>query len=408
MSSRVIRSFAFLSVFVLAACNDDSGTDGGTTQAGTAGTAETGSSTNTEEESASNSMTGDGDGDQTGDGDGDQTGDGDGDQTGDGDGDQTGDGDGDGDPGDGDPTGDGDGDGDPTGDGDGDGDPTGDGDGDGMFCGNGNIDVGEECDDGIDNGPGLACKGDCTINICGDLDVGPDEGCDDGNLVNGDGCTLACLIENPDPEILFCGNKVYECGDIIDNDMDGLVDLDDPECTSPCDDDESSFLTELPGQNNDCKADCYFDGDSGAGNDACEWNLKCDPENPGAGTMCEYDPAFMMCDLNQPQQCLDFCAPLVPNGCDCFGCCEIDSEFVYLGNGNCSLDSLDQCESCTQHLACVNLCDDPCEVCFGQDPEDLPPECMEPVCPMGVMSCIDIADCAVGDFCQTGCCVPIQ
>jgi hypothetical protein len=404
MSSSAIRSFAFLSSLLLAACNGGSSNDGSST--GTQGeTAETGTDTTNGEESVGSSMSGDGDGDQTGDGDGDDPGDGDGDQTGDGDGDQTGDGDGDqtGD-GDGDQTGDGDGD--QTGDGDGD--QTGDGDGDGLICGNGMLDVGEECDNGVENGPGLACNGDCMLNVCGDLDVGPEEGCDDGNLVSNDGCSLACAIEDPDPDAIFCGNKIYECGDTVDNDMDGLTDLDDPECTNPCDDDESSFLTELPGQNNDCKADCYFDGDSGAGNDSCEWNLKCDMENPGAGTMCEYDPAFMMCDLLQPQMCLDFCAPLVPNGCDCFGCCEIEGEFVYLGNGNCSLDTLDQCESCTQHPDCVNLCDDPCEVCFGQDPEDLPPECMEPECPIGVTSCLDIVDCPLGEFCQTGCCVPIQ
>jgi hypothetical protein len=109
-----------------------------------------------------------------------------------------------------------------------------------------------------------------------------------------------------------------------------------------------------------------------------------------------------------PQMCLDVCAPLVPNGCDCFGCCLIDNQFVYLGNGNCSLDTLDECQGCTQHPDCVNLCDQPCELCFGQDPEDLPEECQEPECPMDVIPCFDEADCPVDYFCQTGCCVPIQ
>jgi cysteine-rich repeat protein len=276
------------------------------------------------------------------------------------------------------------------------------------FCGDAVIDMGEECDNGNNNGDGFACLSNCVINVCGDSFDGPGEECDDGNLVNGDGCTAACNIEDEPPEVIFCGNKIWECGDALDNDMDGQIDLGDSECTTPCDDDEGSYNTNLPGQNVDCKQDCYWDGDSGSGNDTCEWNLKCDPENPGLGTNCEYDPNFMMCEVMQPQMCLDFCAPLVPNGCDCFGCCEIDMQFVYLGNGNCSLDNLDECQGCTQHPECVNLCDDPCEVCFGQDPEDLPEECNEPECPDMIMSCFDEMDCAPGEFCQTGCCVPIQ
>jgi hypothetical protein len=39
----------------------------------------------------------------------------------------------------------------------------------------------EECDDGVDNGPGKACNAMCVLNVCGDGDKGPDEECDDGN-----------------------------------------------------------------------------------------------------------------------------------------------------------------------------------------------------------------------------------
>ena len=159
---------------------------------------------------------------------------------------ETGTGDGDGDPtgdGDGDPTGDGDGDGDPTGDGDGD--PTGDGDGDGDgdpgTCGDGVVDPGEECADGADNGPVFDCLADCTANVCGDGNVGPQEGCDDGNTVPDDGCAADCTLEDIVPGVILCGNKVYECGDTLDNDMDGLIDLEDSECISPCDDSEASF-----------------------------------------------------------------------------------------------------------------------------------------------------------------------
>jgi hypothetical protein len=187
--------------------------------------------------------------------------------------------------------------------------------------------------------------------------------------------------------------------------MDGKVDGADPECTTPCDDDEGSFKTLLPGQNEDCKSDCYWDGDSGQGNDKCEWNLKCDPKNPGNVIGCEYDPNFKFCDFMQPQQCLDVCGPITPNGCDCFGCCEIDGEFYYLDGMECDLQNLDACDTCTFHPGCNNPCEpEECELCFGQDPEDLPEECKEPKCDEDAQPCFEDADCMMGQFCQTGCC----
>jgi cysteine-rich repeat protein len=280
---------------------------------------------------------------------------------------------GDGDPGDGDP---GDGDGDP-GDGDpGDGDP-GDGDGDPPppgTCGNGVVELGESCDD--------------------------------GNLESGDGCASGCSVEGL---IIPCGNKIWACGDGLDNDGDGKVDTDDTECISPCDDDESSFQTNIPGAGEDCKSDCFFDGDSGAGNDTCEWNLQCDPHNPGAQIGCEYDPDFGMCALEMPEQCLDVCVPLVPNGCDCFGCCQIAGDFYYLDSSSeCALDNLGACETCTFYENCNNPCEpELCELCFGQDPSELPEHCTETSCPDDLSACESSVDCDEGWFCQTGCCLPV-
>ncbi|MDC0672465.1 DUF4215 domain-containing protein [Nannocystis radixulma] len=61
-------------------------------------------------------------------------------------------------------------------------------------CGDGFVRQGvEQCDLGANNGPGKACKANCTANVCGDGDKGPGEECDDGNLVDGDGCSSTCL-----------------------------------------------------------------------------------------------------------------------------------------------------------------------------------------------------------------------
>ena len=275
-------------------------------------------------------------------------------------------------------------------------------------CGDGYVQVGEQCDDGPDIGANQACLDGCVANVCGDFDEGPDEGCDDGNEIDGDGCDSNCLLEDVDPEAILCGNKLYECGDTIDNDGDGKIDLNDGECTTPCDDDEGSFQTSLPGQNKDCKSDCYFDIDSGQGNDHCIWDLQCDPENPGAQIGCEYDPD-KSCELQTPPECIDFCSPITPNGCDCFGCCEIAGMFIYLDSSpDCSLDNLEACEPCTFFEGCNNPCmPEMCEICFGQDPGDLPPGCDEPKCEEWQTPCINSSDCPDTQFCSTGCCIDI-
>jgi cysteine-rich repeat protein len=103
----------------------------------------------------------------------------------------------DGDAGSGDADGDGDadhGDGDADGDpGDGDGDPgDGDGDGDPGPC----IEEGCACvPDQPSCGPGLYCDAIdniCTAPVCGDSELQPLEQCDDGNVVDADGCDSDC------------------------------------------------------------------------------------------------------------------------------------------------------------------------------------------------------------------------
>jgi hypothetical protein len=48
------------------------------------------------------------------------------------------------------------------------------------YCGDGVLDAAEECDDGMDNGPGNACLAGCVANVCGDGDVHQGvEACDD-------------------------------------------------------------------------------------------------------------------------------------------------------------------------------------------------------------------------------------
>jgi len=61
-----------------------------------------------------------------------------------------------------------------------------------------------------------------------------------------------------------------QCSDCKDNDGDGKIDGFDIQCTGPLDNDEATFATGIPGDNKDAvMQDCFFDGDSGAGNDGC-------------------------------------------------------------------------------------------------------------------------------------------
>jgi hypothetical protein len=268
-------------------------------------------------------------------------------------------------------------------------------------CGDGQVNGDEQCDDGPANAwEQAACQPDCTFNECGDGFIGLDESCDPGTG-EPDSCGLGCGF-------WLCGNVIYQCGDIIDNDEDGLVDLLDPDCLSPCDDDEYQFATNLP-FNGDCKFDCAFDANTGAGDDHCEWNIQCDPLDPGATIGCNYDPNFGQCELEQLPECLDFCLPLVPNGCDCFGCCEIDGVFRFVDHVQCGSDDPSACPACTPSPSCINSCEaDACELCFLQTLEELAPGCTEPSCPAQAQHCTDPHDCPPGEFCQLGCCREIQ
>jgi fibro-slime domain-containing protein len=80
-------------------------------------------------------------------------------------------------------------------------------------CGNGKKEAGESCDKGADNGlffgDASGCSKTCTQEPncrtggvtaacqtpCGDANIDPGEDCDDGNQVDGDGCSKACKVE---------------------------------------------------------------------------------------------------------------------------------------------------------------------------------------------------------------------
>jgi len=230
----------------------------------------------------------------------------------------------------------------------------------------------------------------------------------DSGYQAGDGAAGTCV-----PYVAADGTSP-QCSDCKDNDGDGLVDWLDPECAGPLDNDEKTFGTGIAGDNQDaCKQDCFFDGNSGQGDDKCEWNLKCDPAITSGE--CTYDPNFKNCPPTQSAACVNNCQKLTPNGCDCFGCCAVKlangtSKSVRLA-GTCSIADINdpvKCPPCTQQASCANTCDT-CELCIGKT--TLPPECTTTggpgqTCTGGVV-CNAATPCPTGTFCLTGCCVSI-
>ncbi len=227
-----------------------------------------------------------------------------------------------------------------------------------------------------------------------------------------------------------CGGKLYACGDCLDNDGDGAIDELDGECLGPCDDAEDAYYAGLHGQNSAaCHQDCYFDNDAGPGNDRCDWTSTCDPLSvapnfpPSGDAKCAYDSATLSQGSScqdlltvQPQVCEDVCLPLTPNGCDCFGCCELPARsgrFVWIGSDvtpRCDAAHLGDalsCPPCTPVPSCFNRCD-PCERCVGGG--GVASSCQSgsmPACPAGVTACDSSNGCGTSGYCLTGCCVDV-
>lgn len=98
-----------------------------------------------------------------------------------------------------------------------------------VGCGDGIIQAGEQCDDGnVVNGDGCSstcqvqtgysCSGTPSVctTICGDgIKVGAEQ-CDDGNVVNGDGCSSTCTVQPG----YFCSGSPSVCSTVCG---DGIV-----------------------------------------------------------------------------------------------------------------------------------------------------------------------------------------
>lgn len=218
----------------------------------------------------------------------------------------------------------------------------------------------------------------------------------------GDGGTNP--FDTNDAGQILCGDVACQCSDGIDNDDDDDVDGTDVECTGPADNDESSFATGVPGDNKDpFWQDCFYDGNSGAGDDRCRYRTEC-----LTGELPLTDK-----DCKVTQKCVDNCRPLTPNGCDCFGCCDVtfadDTTKAILISAPCDADDPSGCTECVKSTQCDNDCGE-CELCAGKTAADLPDSCNDDytcddgqtLCPSGTNE-----ECPADYSCTFGCCVPV-
>jgi hypothetical protein len=271
----------------------------------------------------------------------------------------------------------------------------------------------------------------------------------DGSVILPDGA-----VRLPDGAVLTdagaypCVPGGTQCTNCVDDDGDGLVDWLDPECTGPLDRDEGSFATGIPGDNKDpCKQDCWFDGNSGSGDDGCLFPGECLPGS--TDPKCPYDPVAAADPAKCPtpsKACMDYCKPLTPKGCDCAGCCDVFDAAgkVYTVKlvSTCTTEALSdptKCPTCSKIADCSNPCGK-CDWCLGKT--SLPPECYPPppdagvtdtgtpplddagmpidtgtppppvdsgpppsTCPAGYTPCSPTLPCATGFYCLTGCCI---
>jgi len=242
-----------------------------------------------------------------------------------------------------------------------------------------------------------------------------------------------------------CAGKQYLCGDCLDNDADGKIDSQDPDCLGPCHNAENTFALGIPGggHGNCGSIECYYDSDTGRGNDGCTYDLRCDPKVPDP-TCNPPAPGSANCSGAQPATCGSVCGPLTPNGCDCFGCCSVTlpgggTRDIFLGSEAanqaagisappCTLANAGNttaCRSCTPNPTCFKGCGT-CQLCLGKT--ELPPECTPSAptdggapptlpdggtivrCPGGEQACGLPTDpaCPANAYCITGCCIVIQ
>ncbi len=151
-----------------------------------------------------------------------------------------------------------------------------------AVCGDGNLDIGEQCDNGIANSNSAACLTTCQNATCGDTFIQTAvEQCEPPNTLT---CDANCQNITPPS----CGNNIIEAGEQCD---DGIANSNSAACLTTCQNatcGDTFIQTAVeqcePPNTLTCDANCQNITTPSCGNNIIEAGEQCDPPN---GIICD-------------------------------------------------------------------------------------------------------------------------
>ena len=246
-----------------------------------------------------------------------------------------------------------------------------------------------------DGDDGVCTDGACVESRCGDLFIGRDEACDDGNASGGDGCSAACMVEagytctgQPSTCGLTCGDGAIDGTEACD---DGNRESDDG-CSSTCVR-EDGFRCPTPGDT--CDAVC--------GDGLIVGDEPCDDTNTtngdGCTSACVVETGFTC--TGAPSDCVRTCGDgLLTNSEACDDGNFDDGDGCSAG---CAIEAGFDCPSVG--AGCTTVCGDGLlrlnELCDDGDLED-GDGCDSACAPEAAFTCYLEGDISLCDPCGNG------